>query len=114
MGQRRILKVLLYHYIFMKDRKESMLAIKVLANPHRFAIVELLLHRKNEDLCVNQIAEATGISQPLASQHLAFLQAHGVIEGHRMGQTICYHPSPSPITKKVTRIIRALSLAERP
>lgn len=91
----------------MKNLQESLSSIKILSNPNRFAIMSLLFGAK-KDLCVNEIAEAIGISQSLASHHLAYLEARGVVKGHRMGQMICYTPSATLLSKKVARVIRSL------
>ena len=91
----------------MKNLQEASLSIKILSNSNRFAIMSLLFDAK-KDLCVNEIAEAIGISQSLTSHHLAYLEARGVVEAHRMGQMICYIPSATPLSKKVARIIQSL------
>ncbi|MBI2097737.1 MAG: winged helix-turn-helix transcriptional regulator [Candidatus Vogelbacteria bacterium] len=85
----------------------SYTALKILSNSNRLAIMSLLFDAK-KDLCVNEIAEAIGISQSLASHQLAYLEARGVIEAHRMGQMICYIPSATPLSKKVARVIESL------
>jgi DNA-binding transcriptional ArsR family regulator len=71
--------------------------------------MQLLLSSTTE-YCVSEIADLVGISQPLASQQLAYLQAHGLVEGHRMGQTTCYMVTDTPITKKIAQIIRILAV----
>jgi len=91
----------------MKDLKEALDSIKILSNANRFAIMSLLFEAK-KDLCVSEIAEAIGISQSLASHQLAYLEARGVVEGHRMGQMICYITSATPLSKKVARVIQSL------
>lgn len=92
----------------MNPTKESVIVMKVLSNMHRYTIMKVLLRTK-EDLCVNEIAEATGISQSLASQQLTYLQTHGLIVGHRVGKTVCYLPAHVPITKKIEQVINVLS-----
>lgn len=91
----------------MHQIDQTMLVMKILSNAHRFAIMHTLFTRK-EELCVNQLAEAVGISQSLASQQLSYLHAHGVIEGHRYGQTICYVPSKSSLTDKIRKVHKVL------
>lgn len=93
--------------IHMKNLQEALDSMKILSNANRFAIMSLLFAAK-KDLCVNEIAEAIGISQSLASHQLAYLEAHGVVEGHRMGQMICYVPSATSLSKKVAGVIRSL------
>ena len=92
----------------MNPTKESVIVMKVLSNMHRYKIMQILLETKT-DLCVNEIAAAADISQSLASQQLAYLQAHGLIVGHRIGKTVCYLPSSIPVTKKIQQVITVLS-----
>lgn len=82
-------------------------AIKVLSNKNRFAIMQLIFGAE-EDLCVHEISEAVGISQSATSHQLAFLEAHGVVEGVRHGRTKCYVPTDVKLTKKVARVITSL------
>lgn len=91
----------------MKNMQESMVIIKILCNPNRFAIVSLLSGAK-KDFCVSEIAEEVGISQSLASHQLSYLEARGVVQSMRMGQSMCYMLSSLPITKKVVGVINLL------
>lgn len=92
----------------MTDTQKSVTVLKILCNTHRYAIMELLLNTE-EDLCVNQIASAIGISQSLTSHQLSNLQAHGVIQGHRIGQTTCYKPSETELTRKIADVLNTLT-----
>ena len=61
--------------------------LKVLANPTRLDI----LHRlAGGPLEVGRLAEATGTTQPNASQHLAVLRSSGLVEAQRHGREIRY------------------------
>ncbi len=91
----------------MNNGKENVLIMKVLGNAHRIEILRFISKSKN-DLCVNQIASAVGISQSLASHQLAYLSAHGVVEGHRVGQTICYTLTSGSFSKKVCKVLKVL------
>lgn len=88
----------------MRRAHEGARAMKILSNPARFTIVTLLFKAKKH-LCVNEIAEMAGLSQSATSQHLSFLAARGVVTGHRMGKTMCYVPTDSPITKALAKVI---------
>lgn len=83
-------------------------AVKVLASVSRYAILDLLLNSK-EELCVNQIAERIGLSQSATSHQLAYLEVRGIIRGIRYGQTKCYVPANSVLTKKIALIIKVLN-----
>ena len=61
--------------------------LRVLASPVRLEI----LHRLADGpLEVGRVAEAVGLSQPNASQHLAVLRAAGLVEADRHGREIQY------------------------
>lgn len=81
--------------------------LKILSNQNRFMIISLLADSK-KDLCVNEIASKVGISQSLASHQLSYLEARGLVEGARMGQTICYELSAQSITQKTVKVIKFL------
>ena len=69
--------------------------------------MKLLLSTKR-DLCVHEVSEIIGMSQSATSHQLAYLEAQGVVEGHRMGQTMCYMPTGSTLTRKVEKVIQSL------
>jgi len=61
--------------------------LRALAAPVRIAIVtELGAGPK----CVHELVEATGVAQPLVSQHLRVLRGAGVVRGERRGREIAY------------------------
>jgi DNA-binding transcriptional ArsR family regulator len=67
--------------------------LKALAHPTRVAIVELL--RANRAMPVGHIAEALGIRQANASQHLSVLRAQHVVSSTKEGNRAVYrlrHP----------------------
>ena len=91
----------------MKNETEVVTLMKILSNAHRLKILRIIYNAK-VDLCVNQIAEKAKISQSLASHQLAFLSAHGVVEGHRIGQTICYLPAKNKLAGKLQKVLNVL------
>lgn len=90
---------------FVQDRIKI---IKILCNPKRFAIVSLLSKTKG-GLCVNQIADNMKMSQSLTSHQLSFLETSGVVIKTRMGQSVCYTLSSTPIVKKLLKVTLLLS-----
>ena len=91
----------------MNNMQVAMTVIKILCNPNRFAMISLLLGSK-KDFCVSEIAEEVGISQSLASHQLSYLEARGVVHSMRMGQSMCYVLTASPMTKKIVGVIKLL------
>jgi ArsR family transcriptional regulator len=61
---------------------------KALSDPTRLEIIALLMESQN--LCVNVIAEKTGMSQPAISQHLKVLKNAGFLEAKKMGMHVHY------------------------
>jgi ArsR family transcriptional regulator len=60
---------------------------KLLADKTRLSIIALL---KERELCVCDITDVTGMSQPNASQHLRKLKTAGLVNEKRKGQWIYY------------------------
>ncbi|PIR85383.1 hypothetical protein COU15_00970 [Candidatus Kaiserbacteria bacterium CG10_big_fil_rev_8_21_14_0_10_45_20] len=95
-------------YILRKRDSEGAISIlKILSNKNRYLIMRTLLSAKR-DLCVHELSEAVGISQSATSHQLAYLEARGVVKGVRMGKTMCYEPTDTPLTKIVSKIIKSL------
>jgi ArsR family transcriptional regulator len=67
--------------------KELMRVLKAMADENRVRILKMLQHRK---LCVCELSEALGITQPSVSRHLKILQDAGLVEGKRNGQWVDY------------------------
>ncbi|MFF9108741.1 ArsR/SmtB family transcription factor [Streptomyces sp. NPDC014776] len=65
-----------------------------LADPHRRAIVALLLQRPRS---VGEIVEACGLSQPSTSKHLRVLRQAGLVRARQEAQRRVYALDPAPI-----------------
>lgn len=103
----------IYSY-FVKEKtghkQRVITACRILSNAARFQIVNALMtaKRSGEELCVGDIASAIGASQSATSHQLALLEAHGVVNKKRIGQTVCYDLAPAAITKDIEHIIHSL------
>lgn len=91
----------------MQSSSDARRILKVLSNQHRLEMLVVLMKRK-EEMCVNELASAVGISPSLASHQLAHLSAADIVESRRVGQTVCYLIRQTPFTKKVIATIRTL------
>jgi len=60
---------------------------KVLGNPLRIKIVELL---RAGDMTVGELLQQLEVEPSTASQQLGVLRAHGIVEGQREGATVRY------------------------
>ncbi|MEU9957715.1 metalloregulator ArsR/SmtB family transcription factor [Streptomyces sp. NPDC050982] len=67
-----------------------------LADPHRRAIVALLLERPRP---VGEIVEACGLSQPSTSKHLKVLRDAGLVRVRQDAQRRVYALDPAPIAE---------------
>ena len=65
---------------------------KCLGNDIRLRCLMLLASRKA--ICVCDIADALGISQPMTSRHLAQLRGCNLVSDHREGQWVYYRLHP--------------------
>lgn len=63
--------------------------IKALADKNRLRIVCLLI--KKQDLCVCEITDIIGLSQPTISSHLRLLENAGLIESNKDGLWVNYN-----------------------
>ncbi len=61
---------------------------KCLGNETRLRCLMLLLAR--EELCVCDLADSLGVSQPMISRHLSQLRACDLVSDHREGQWVYY------------------------
>jgi len=87
-----------------KSEPENLSGIfKALAHPIRVQIVMGLLQK--HECNVSKMVEGLGVPQPTVSQHLNILKAHGVIEGFRNGNQICYKIT----NEQVKKLFKSLS-----
>ena len=78
---------------------------KLLSDPTRFKIL-CLLSRTKDGLCVNELADAVGISHSAASHQLSKLEARGIVASFREGQTVCYELQNNSFTQNLTRVMK--------
>ncbi len=83
--------------------KESAELFKILSVDKRIEILELL---KKEDMSVNALAKALGITQSAVSQHLRVLKASGLVKDERQGYWIYYSLNREALEKCRQRLNR--------
>ncbi len=81
---------------------------RALADKTRLRCLALLM--TEGELCVCELTEAIGLSQPKVSRHLATLRTVGVVDDRRSGQWIYYRLHPD-LPAWVRRVLRAAFLA---
>jgi len=82
--------------------------IRVLANPKRLQIVDLLGRGPRT---VTEIADWLNLSLPNASQHLRVMKDRGIVTARRDGREVRYGLR-NPILAESCRIVRSALLAE--
>jgi len=70
---------------------------KALSHPLRVQIVMGLMGKY--ECNVSKMVEKLGVPQPTVSQHLNILKAHGIVDGFRNGNQICYRVVNDRIVK---------------
>lgn len=73
------------------EPQSGLAALRVLAEPLRWRIVELLAR---EELCVCHLVEELGVNQPLVSHHLRVLREAGIVETERFRYWTYYKLRP--------------------
>ena len=71
------------------DLKNVEKIVKALADKNRIRIICLLKAKK--ELCVCEITDIIGLSQPTISSHLKLLENAGLIESHKEGLWVNYN-----------------------
>jgi DNA-binding transcriptional ArsR family regulator len=61
---------------------------RAMAHPARIRILELLSEKREQS--VQALQERLSVDQPIVSQHLAKLRAHGVVAARKEGTTVIY------------------------
>lgn len=80
--------------------------LKVLANPHRLAIVHGLATKRCN---VSTMQECLDMPQSTVSSHLKTLRAAGIVAGHRQGTEVLY----TVVSEKALEIVYAM-MGSRP
>lgn len=79
------------------DAERAAGVFKALGHPARVTIVNLLARATADGVCVCDLTEPTGLSQPTVSHHLKLLREAGLIEGDRRGTWVYYHLVPQAL-----------------
>jgi ArsR family transcriptional regulator, lead/cadmium/zinc/bismuth-responsive transcriptional repressor len=80
--------------------------MKVLAEPNRFKIIEIIYHYSEHS--VTTLAELLDISQPAASQHLKILKQSGLVNYRKDGRKMLYSIDHNEIKRRYGKAIELL------
>jgi DNA-binding transcriptional ArsR family regulator len=84
------------------DRTSAL--FKALGSPLRLAVVTTL--DEQGPLCVHELVDRLGASQPLVSQHLRVLRGADVVRGVRRGKEIAYEIADAHVAHIVADALR--------
>ncbi len=70
------------------DFDQAALCLKTIANPHRLAIIHLLIERGS--VSVGELAKDCKLQSHVASEHLSLLKDRGFLECRREGRCTLY------------------------
>lgn len=77
--------------------------LKVIAHPARLRMIELLMEQR---LCVGELADACGLPQNQASEHLRLMQRCGFLTVEKEGRSSFYRVSEDSIGEIMRLISR--------
>lgn len=83
------------HEQMTEDLEPAAELFKVLSSSSRLRLLRALAE---ETSTVGRLAEVTGLSQPLVSQHLRMLRTAGLVAVERVGRE-AHYPSPTPTSR---------------
>ncbi len=90
-----------YEGISQRELLEKAEILKVLGHPERLAIVLLTLYR---EMCVKDLVETLGISQPKVSQHVGLMKEIGLLSFRKEGTKVLYRVS-NEIIKEIVELL---------
>jgi ArsR family transcriptional regulator, arsenate/arsenite/antimonite-responsive transcriptional repressor len=72
------------------DAEETARLLKVVADPARLRILSMLARADDHEICVCDLTEPLGLSQPTVSHHMKVLRDAGLTRSERRGKWV-YH-----------------------
>lgn len=83
-----------------EDRAEELAAeLGVLADPARLRLLSLVASADGGEVCVCELVEPLGRSQPTVSHHMKVLADAGLIVGDKRGRWIWYRVVPEKLDR---------------
>jgi len=78
----------------VNDAEELARAFAVLADPARLRRLSLVASAQSGEVCVCDLVEPLGRSQPTVSHHLKVLAEAGLVVGEKRGRWVWYRAAP--------------------
>jgi ArsR family transcriptional regulator len=78
-----------------EERAQELAAdLAALADPVRLRLLSMLASAQSGEVCVCELVDPVGRSQPTVSHHLKILVEAGLIVGEKRGRWVWYRPVP--------------------
>jgi ArsR family transcriptional regulator len=90
-----------YSEVTKEELLEKAELLKVLGHPERLAIVLLTLYK---EMCVKDLVEALGISQPKVSQHVGLMKEVGLLTFRKEGTKVLYRVN-SEVIREIVELL---------
>ncbi|MBE9103049.1 ArsR/SmtB family transcription factor [Vacuolonema iberomarrocanum] len=88
---------LLAGYLSAEDATQLAQLFRVLGEPARLQILNLIAAQASEEVCACELVEALGLAQPTVSHHLKVMYKAGLLSRDRRGTWIYYRIVPERI-----------------
>jgi len=80
--------------------------LKAFADPTRLCLLASLRTRPDQQACVKELTEATGLAQPLVSHHLQILRRATLVNSTRHGSHVYYQLNTSIVHATAQQLTR--------
>ena len=84
-------------------------AFRLLSDPTRCKMI-LLLSKRQNGMCVYELADETNVSHSAASHQLARLEMKGIVTAYPEGKKVCYRLKDTPFTKNILHVMKIFNL----
>lgn len=77
---------------------------KALGDPARVKLFSLIVASESGEMCVCDLTDAVGLSQPTVSHHMKLLVDAGLVTREQRGRWAYYAPTPGPLLAAVRHL----------
>lgn len=83
----------------VEEAEETARLLKVVADPARLRILSMLARSGDNEICVCDLTEPLGLSQPTVSHHMKVLREAGLTESERRGKWVYHRLVPERLSQ---------------
>jgi len=98
---------LLYSAATAEHWQDLTVRLKAFADPTRLRLLASLRTRPDQQACVKELTEATGLPQPLVSHHLQILRRAALVSSTRHGSHVYYQLNSSIMHNTAQELTRS-------